>query len=169
MKSSDEAANQDVHPVATTLPKLPGLYYSFGKPIPTEELVKLVETTVRSENHRSPNKPIHLVGESLGGCLALAIAARNPDIDLALILANPATSVNKLPLQALKPLLSLMPDKLHYFSLLYMLGLITGDPLRMVFANAEKGLPLQQRVGEILQGLVAPSSHLSVRFSYSRT
>ena len=53
------------------------------------ELVKLVETTVRSENHRSPNKPIHLVGESLGGCLALAIAARNPDIDLALILANP--------------------------------------------------------------------------------
>ena len=37
-----------------------------------------------------------------------------------------ATSVNKLPLQALIPLLSLIPDKLHYFSLLYMLGLITG-------------------------------------------
>ena len=53
------------------------------------ELVKLVERTVRSANYRSPNKPIYLVGESLGGCLALAVAARNPDIDLALILANP--------------------------------------------------------------------------------
>ena len=50
-----------------------------------------------------------------------------------------------------------------------VLNINLGDPLRMVFANAEKGLPLQQRVGEILQGLVAPSSHLSVRFSYSRT
>ena len=49
----------------------------------------MVERTVRSENFHSPNKPIYLVGESLGGCLALAVAARNPDIDLALILANP--------------------------------------------------------------------------------
>lgn len=53
------------------------------------ELVKLIERTVRSENHRSPSRPIYLVGESLGGCLALAVAARNPDIDLMLILANP--------------------------------------------------------------------------------
>ena len=51
--------------------------------------MKLVERTVRSENYHSPDKPIYLVGESLGGCLALAVAARNPDIDLALILANP--------------------------------------------------------------------------------
>lgn len=37
----------------------------------------------------SPNKPIYLVGDSFGGCLALAVAARNPKIDLVLILANP--------------------------------------------------------------------------------
>ncbi|RVX06733.1 Acyltransferase-like protein, chloroplastic [Vitis vinifera] len=86
------------------------------------ELVKLVERTVRSENYRSPNKPIYLVGESLGGCLALAVAARNPDIDLALILANPATSFSKSPLQSLMPLLSLMPDKLN-FSLPFILSL----------------------------------------------
>lgn len=53
------------------------------------DLVKIVERTVRSENQRSPNRPIYLVGESLGGCLALAVAAHNPDIDLVLILANP--------------------------------------------------------------------------------
>ncbi|KAL6325182.1 hypothetical protein AAG906_023027 [Vitis piasezkii] len=127
------------------------------------ELVKLVERTVRSENYRSPNKPIYLVGESLGGCLALAVAARNPDIDLALILANPATSFSKSPLQSLMPLLSLMPDKLN-FSLPFILSLITGDPLRMAIANAEKGLPLQQRVGELPQGLVALPSYLSVLF-----
>jgi cephalosporin-C deacetylase-like acetyl esterase len=52
-------------------------------------MVKIVERTVKSENHRSPNKPIYLVGESFGGCLSLAVAALNPDIDLVLILANP--------------------------------------------------------------------------------
>ena len=53
------------------------------------DLVKLVGKTIRSENRRSPNRPIYLVGESFGGCLALAAAASNPDIDLVLILANP--------------------------------------------------------------------------------
>ncbi|KAK3026748.1 hypothetical protein RJ639_042201 [Escallonia herrerae] len=56
---------------------------------PYPELVKIVEKTVRSENCRSPNRPIYLVGESFGGCLALDVAAHNPDIDLILILANP--------------------------------------------------------------------------------
>ncbi|KAH9791736.1 AB hydrolase-1 domain-containing protein [Citrus sinensis] len=52
-------------------------------------LVKLIETTVRSENCRSPKRPIYLVGESLGACLALAVASRNPRIDLVLVLSNP--------------------------------------------------------------------------------
>ncbi|KAJ4823185.1 hypothetical protein Tsubulata_015131 [Turnera subulata] len=46
-------------------------------------LVELVERTVRSENHNSPNRPIYLVGESLGACLALAVAARNPNEHLS--------------------------------------------------------------------------------------
>lgn len=41
------------------------------------------------EHTLSPNKPIYLFGESFGGALALAVAARNPTIDLVLILANP--------------------------------------------------------------------------------
>ena len=51
--------------------------------------MNIVEQTVRQEHASSPNKPIYLVGDSLGGCLALAIAARNPKVDLVLILANP--------------------------------------------------------------------------------
>lgn len=53
------------------------------------ELVKFVETTVRMLHASSPNKPIYVVGDSFGGCLALAVAARNCNIDLVLILANP--------------------------------------------------------------------------------
>ncbi|MFS7926891.1 putative alpha/Beta hydrolase [Helianthus anomalus] len=41
------------------------------------------------EHTLSPNKPIYLLGESFGGALALCVAARNPTVDLILILANP--------------------------------------------------------------------------------
>ncbi|KAL7232847.1 hypothetical protein ACSBR2_010789 [Camellia fascicularis] len=68
---------------------------------PFTDLVKLVEGTVRSEHNRSPNRPIYLVGESLGGCLALVVATHNPDIDFVLILSNPATCFNKSQLQPL--------------------------------------------------------------------
>ena len=64
--------------------------------------MKQVEKTIRSENDRSPSRPIYLVGESFGGCLALAVAASNPDIDLVLILANPSKNFVSLK----KPLLS---------------------------------------------------------------
>lgn len=56
---------------------------------PFEGLVKYVEETVRLEHALSPKKPIYLVGDSFGGCLSLAVAARNPTIDLVLILVNP--------------------------------------------------------------------------------
>lgn len=45
-----------------------------------------------------------------------------------------------------------------------VLNLNLGDPLRMVITDAEKGLLLQQRVGELPLGLATLSSYLSVRF-----
>ncbi|THF98090.1 hypothetical protein TEA_012738 [Camellia sinensis var. sinensis] len=126
------------------------------------EDLKLVYINMRSENYRSPNRPIYLVGESLGGCLALAVAARNPDIDLILILANPATCFGKSQLQHLIPFLEIMPEQLH-LSVPYVMSSFSGIPLRMVMATVEKGLPLQQTVGEISQGVIALSSYLSVR------
>ncbi|MBA0737444.1 hypothetical protein Gogos_010908 [Gossypium gossypioides] len=56
---------------------------------PFEGLVKLVEETVKLEHASRLNCPIYLVGDSIGGCLALAVAARNPSIDLVMILVNP--------------------------------------------------------------------------------
>jgi alpha-beta hydrolase superfamily lysophospholipase len=59
---------------------------------PFTGLVKLVEDTVIEETKRRPQSPIYLVGDSLGAVLALAVAARNPELDLVLILSNPGTS-----------------------------------------------------------------------------
>lgn len=52
-------------------------------------LIKLVEDVVKEELCKTPSKPIYLVGDSLGGALALAVAARNPKVDFVLVLANP--------------------------------------------------------------------------------
>lgn len=132
---------------------------------PFTDLVKLIERTIRSEHHRSPDRPIYLVGESLGACLALSVAALNPDIDLVLILANPATSFSRSPLQPILPLLQFMPDSPN-LSLPHILSSITGA----MVASLEKGverLPLSQTVENVCeklsQDIVAPSiSYLSV-------
>ncbi|KAI9084066.1 hypothetical protein K1719_034062 [Acacia pycnantha] len=128
---------------------------------PFTELVKMVERTVRSENLRSPKRPIYLVGDSIGACLALAVAARNPDIDLVLILANPATSFGRSQLQLLTPLLEAMPSQLSP-GLPYFLALMAGDPLRMVLDNTLKGLPLQNTTRELTEDLTTLSSFLPV-------
>lgn len=147
--------------------KLGGMFDVWCLHIPVEdrtpfsELVKLVERTVRSEHYRSPNRPIYLVGETIGACLALSVAALNPDIDLVLILANPGTSFRESQLQRLMPLLEVMPESLQ-LSLPYMLSLLSGESLRMVKASLQKGLPLQTTVGELSSDLIAKSFYLPV-------
>ncbi|KAK2415219.1 Esterase/lipase/thioesterase family protein [Trifolium repens] len=128
---------------------------------PFTDLVKLVEKTVRSEYQRSPNRPIYLVGESLGGCLALAVAARNRDIDLVLILANPGTSFSRSQLQLVTPLLEALPSSLSP-ALPNILSLTAGDPLRMVLDNVVKGLPLQNTARDLIEDFTTFSSSLSV-------
>ncbi|KAK2666065.1 hypothetical protein Ddye_004639 [Dipteronia dyeriana] len=126
-------------------------------------LVKLIEKKVKVENSHLPKRPIYLVGESLGACLALAVASRNPQIDLILILSNPATSYSNSVLQQTVPLLGLIPDQVT--SLCYMLSLITGpsgDPWKMVMDSVVKGLSLQSTVEELSQNLVKLSSYLPV-------
>ncbi|CAK9137063.1 unnamed protein product [Ilex paraguariensis] len=91
---------------------------------PFIDLVKLVERTVRLEHAASPNRPIYLIGDSFGGCLALAVAARNPTIDQVVILANPATSFRS-QLQPSLPLLEALPDE-FYATVPYLLSLIMG-------------------------------------------
>ncbi|XP_031382598.1 acyltransferase-like protein At3g26840, chloroplastic isoform X2 [Punica granatum] len=128
---------------------------------PFTDLVKLIEKTVKSESHNSPNRPIYLVGESLGACLALAVAARNPDLDLVLILSNPATSFNASQAQSLVPLLEIMPDQVQ-LTHPYLLSLMRGDPLNTLRATSEKALPPQEMVAELSKDLLNMSAFISV-------
>ncbi|KAM7280670.1 hypothetical protein ACFE04_007804 [Oxalis oulophora] len=124
-----------------------------------QDLVELVERTVRSENYGKPDKPIYLVGDSLGGCLALNVAARNPDIDIVLILSNPATCFGKSLLQPLFTLLHIVPDELQ-FRLPYILNLFSGDPSKTVTKDVVNRLILQHIFG-LPQELFAISSYVA--------
>ncbi|KAI3468780.1 hypothetical protein Pfo_025443 [Paulownia fortunei] len=127
---------------------------------PFEELVGWVEETVRAEHSSSPNKPIYLVGDSFGGCLALAVAARNTKIDLVVILANPATSFGRSQLQPLFPLLEALPDELH-MTVPYLLSFVMGDPMKMATVDINTVLPPSQYFEQLAGNLTALLPRLS--------
>eukprot|EP00268_Persea_americana_P053042 TRINITY_DN5981_c1_g2_i3.p1 TRINITY_DN5981_c1_g2~~TRINITY_DN5981_c1_g2_i3.p1 ORF type:complete len:648 (+),score=108.68 TRINITY_DN5981_c1_g2_i3:141-2084(+) len=104
--------------------------------------------------------PIYLVGDSFGGCLALAVAARNPTIDLILILSNPATSFGKSQLHSFSPILEALPEELHT-AIPYLLSFIMGDPVKMGMASVEKELPPSQALDQLSRSLTSMRQRLS--------
>ncbi|KAG9152580.1 hypothetical protein Leryth_022963 [Lithospermum erythrorhizon] len=128
---------------------------------PFEELVQFAERTIRAEHELCPEKPIYLVGDSFGGCLALAVAARNPSIDLVAILANPATSFDRSQLQPFFPLLELMPDQLHA-TVPYLLSSIMGDPVKMAMVNIDSTNPSGAVLEQLSNNLTGLLPRLSV-------
>ncbi|XP_030534950.1 phytyl ester synthase 1, chloroplastic isoform X2 [Rhodamnia argentea] len=127
---------------------------------PFEGLVKFIEKTIKAEHAASPHKPIYLVGDSFGGCLALAVAARNPTIDLVVLLVNPATSFGRSQLQPLLPLLEAMPDGLH-FTVPYLLSFVMGDPVKMATINIDNMLPLRVALEQLSVNLTSLLPRLS--------
>ncbi|CAH1453429.1 unnamed protein product [Lactuca virosa] len=103
---------------------------------PLEGLIQIVEETVKIEHNLSPNKPIYLLGESFGGTLALSVAARNPTIDLILILVNPATSFERSQVHPLLPLLRALPEK-HYGMLPYVIPPLLGDFVKVAMVRID--------------------------------
>nr|XP_025881249.1 acyltransferase-like protein At1g54570, chloroplastic isoform X5 [Oryza sativa Japonica Group] len=99
-------------------------------------LLQIMEESVKYEHNLSPNRPIYIIGDSFGGCLALSLASRNPEIDLVLILVNPATSFAKTPLQAILPLLEMVPSNLPV-TLPHLLRYLIGDPLKMAMVSIQ--------------------------------
>ncbi|CAA7398460.1 unnamed protein product [Spirodela intermedia] len=127
---------------------------------PFEGLLKVVEDTVRNEHARTPNRPIYLIGDSFGGCLALAVAARNPNIDLVLVLSNPATSVGRSQLQPFFPILESIPNELHV-TVPYLLSFIMGDPVKMAMANLPGGLSPPETLDQLSRNLTSLLPSLS--------
>ncbi|CAD5324241.1 unnamed protein product [Arabidopsis thaliana] len=121
---------------------------------PVKDLVKLIEETVKSENFRLPNRPIYLVGESIGACLALDVAARNPNIDLSLILVNPATHVNNFMVQPLSGMLNVLPDGLPtLLEDIFDFGFKQGDPLTGMLDALSNEFSVQ-RIGGVGGGML---------------
>ncbi|XP_078168111.1 esterase/lipase/thioesterase family protein isoform X2 [Carex rostrata] len=119
-----------------------------------EGLINIVEKCIESEHSIRPSRPIYLVGDSFGGCLALAVAARNPTIDLVLVLVNPATSFDKSPLQPLFPLLENLPNNLQV-NVPYILSFAMGDPIKMAMVGMDRGLPSLQTIEKLSNTLTS--------------
>ncbi|KAH8941594.1 hypothetical protein BDL97_14G050300 [Sphagnum fallax] len=120
---------------------------------PFTGLVKLVEDTVIEETKRRPQSPIYLVGDSLGAVLALAVAARNPELDLVLILSNPATSFDRSQLQLLFPFLqNTLPSTLSTVAPL-LLSFTLGDPLKFAQGRVNDNASILQKAEQLCTSL----------------
>ncbi|KAJ0743048.1 putative alpha/Beta hydrolase [Helianthus annuus] len=119
--------------------------------IASPQLITMVEHTL------SGNKPFYMLGVSFGGALALAIAARNPTIDLVLILANPATSYVRSALHPLVAFTRTLPDQC-YGTFPYITSFLLGDFIKITMANnkmdgTNQSLPLVQLMCRIIRHL----------------
>ncbi|CAM0943125.1 unnamed protein product [Alopecurus aequalis] len=127
-----------------------------------ERLVEYVERTVKSEISRAPGRPVYLLGESVGACIALAVAALNQDIDLVLILINPGTSYHKSQLQSLSALLDIVPEPFH-LTTPQLMNFLTGNILKMRSALIGRGVSIEeggQALSEITTSLRLSLQHL---------
>ncbi|KAM0880848.1 hypothetical protein ACQ4PT_033295 [Festuca glaucescens] len=121
---------------------------------PFEGLLRIVEEYVKYENALSPNRPIYITGDSFGGCLAISVAARNPETDLVLTLVNPATSSAKASLQAILPFLETVPSNLpviHPPLLKYLIG----NPINMAMVSVQNILSPQETLQELSDSLTS--------------
>jgi pimeloyl-ACP methyl ester carboxylesterase len=60
-----------------------------------EDLTQQVVDLIQSELRTNAQKPVYLCGESFGGCLALKVLLRSPQLFHRLILLNPATCLKQ--------------------------------------------------------------------------
>lgn len=52
-------------------------------------ILHIVEQCIKYELLLKPNRPIYVIGDSFGCYLAISLAARNPEVDLVLVLVDP--------------------------------------------------------------------------------
>jgi pimeloyl-ACP methyl ester carboxylesterase len=57
-----------------------------------EDLAQIVVNLIEKEIKKQPTRSVYLCGESFGGCLALKVALKSPQLFDKIILINPATS-----------------------------------------------------------------------------
>jgi len=62
-----------------------------------DELTQEVLNLIHAELEKNPHRLVYLCGESFGGCLAMKVALRSPQLFERIILVNPASSFHRHP------------------------------------------------------------------------
>jgi hypothetical protein len=124
-------------------------------------LVQYIENTVRSEKTRLQGRPIYIAGESIGACLALAVAARNINTDLVLVLVNPATSFKRTWLRDMSGLLAAVPDPLHV-PISSLFSLLSGNYIRTTTNLKGQNLAIEESIPILSEGLTDMLPSLSL-------
>jgi len=96
-----------------------------------DELVQIVCEYLETTKRVFKDSSVTLLGESMGGLIALGVAQKRPDLVDALALVNPASSFDRSPWPAVGPALPLLPETL-YEGLPYALAPILFDPPRLL-------------------------------------
>lgn len=114
------------------------------------ELTERVAALIRMEQQRHPGHTTTICGESFGGCLALSLISRFPELCDQLILINPASSARHQPwISACSSLTELLPAPLYQLSSLSLCNLL--------IASHRVSRPLRQQLLVAMQA-VSPRS-----------
>nr|KAJ0205099.1 hypothetical protein LSAT_V11C500237490 [Lactuca sativa] len=106
------------------------------------------------------------VGESFGAILALAVASRNPTIDLIFILANSATTYERSSVHPLVGFMKTLPVEHNYGSFPYLTSFLLVDLVKkaMVNTNGPNYLP---SFGQFIGNLTQDIPLLSVNITFN--
>lgn len=118
-----------------------------------EDLISIIEGAVREESSLRKDRPIYLMGEGYGALLAISVAARNPEIDLVLVLVDPATWCDKSSI--LPPgvdVLDAAPGPVSS-SIPFLFSMSIGDPLTIVKAIVDPSLPRLEKSQQFMVAL----------------
>jgi pimeloyl-ACP methyl ester carboxylesterase len=111
------------------------------------ELTERVATLIKMEQQRHPGRTTTVCGESFGGCLALSLISRFPDLCDQLILVNPASSARRQPwISTCSSLTQLLPVPLYQLSSLTLCDFLIASH-RVSRATRQQLLAAMQAVG----------------------
>jgi pimeloyl-ACP methyl ester carboxylesterase len=114
------------------------------------ELTERVAALIRMEQQRHPGRTTTVCGESFGGCLALRLISRFPELCDQLILVNPASSARRQPwISACSSLTQLLPEPLYQLSTLSLCNFL--------IASQRVSKPTRQQLLAAMQA-VSPQS-----------
>ena len=111
-----------------------------------DELTEQTATLIKIEQDRCPGQMTIICGESFGGCLALSLISRFPDLCDQLILVNPASSARQqLWIHPCSVLSRFLPEPLYKLSTLSLCDLL--------IASHRVCTPMRQRLLSAMQSV----------------